>query len=220
MNELPIEESRAQAIDRLVAGDLCEQEREELLKWFDEEPTRWRGCALAFLEAQLWQETFAATASPTPRIPVLPTPKKTRVRLRVLAAAAAVLLAFGLGLFSSLSRTMLEQAQVGVPSVAPLVVDRGNDGLPSHLAAQQTFAVVRVMSKGTEPREIHVPLVEGARLANSPVELPEAVQAQLERRGFHLEQRRRFVEVRLEDGRYALIPIDQYQVKYVGQRSS
>lgn len=43
-------------IDRLVAGELAEHDRRSLLAWLDEEPTRWRACALAFLEAQAWEE--------------------------------------------------------------------------------------------------------------------------------------------------------------------
>src|SRR5437773_7780048 len=45
-------------IDRLVSGDLEETRRQELLAWLEEHPDRWRKCALAFLEAQLWRQAF------------------------------------------------------------------------------------------------------------------------------------------------------------------
>lgn len=53
----------AQQIDRLVGGDLNDQERRELLTWMDAEPLRWRRCAYAFLEAQVIREAFATIGS-------------------------------------------------------------------------------------------------------------------------------------------------------------
>jgi hypothetical protein len=52
--------SPTQCIDRLVTGDLNDAQRFELLAWLDEEPTRWRRCGLAFLEAQVLREALAA----------------------------------------------------------------------------------------------------------------------------------------------------------------
>jgi hypothetical protein len=42
-------------IDRLVAGELTEVERRELLLSLESEPDGWRRCALAFLEDQAWR---------------------------------------------------------------------------------------------------------------------------------------------------------------------
>jgi hypothetical protein len=55
----PIHGALAAQIDRLVSGDLHEGDRRSLLAWLDEEPTRWRACALAFLEAQVWEQAAA-----------------------------------------------------------------------------------------------------------------------------------------------------------------
>ncbi len=52
----------AAQLDRLVSGDLPEPDRRSLLAWLDEEPTRWRACALAFLEAQVFEQATAPSA--------------------------------------------------------------------------------------------------------------------------------------------------------------
>src|SRR5436309_2581424 len=57
---------RDQFIDRLVAGDLDEDRRRDLLAWLDDEPVRWRGCALAFLEVQMWEQAFGNVVSGGP----------------------------------------------------------------------------------------------------------------------------------------------------------
>ena len=49
---LPLDDSR---FDRLVDGELSEEERRELLAGLDAEPGGWRRCALAFLESQCWK---------------------------------------------------------------------------------------------------------------------------------------------------------------------
>ena len=43
-------------LDLLVDGELTPGERRELLTRLDEQPEGWRRCALAFLEAQAWQQ--------------------------------------------------------------------------------------------------------------------------------------------------------------------
>jgi hypothetical protein len=50
--------------DRLVDGELAESERRQLLATLDDEAGGWRRCALAFLEAQCWRESFDALRSP------------------------------------------------------------------------------------------------------------------------------------------------------------
>jgi hypothetical protein len=46
--------------DRLVDDELCEEERRELLGRLESEPGGWRRCAMAFLEAQCWQQSLGA----------------------------------------------------------------------------------------------------------------------------------------------------------------
>ena len=52
----------ASQIDLLVDGELPAEARRALLSRLDASPDGWRRCALAFLEAQAWRESFAGAA--------------------------------------------------------------------------------------------------------------------------------------------------------------
>ncbi|HEV3167154.1 MAG TPA: hypothetical protein VGZ22_24310 [Isosphaeraceae bacterium] len=95
-------------LDRLVDGELTEAERRTVLSQLETDPLGWRRCALAFLEAQAWRETFGsltvegASSIAGARLdePVGSVPKPSVVRRwgrARLAAAAGLLLAFTLG---------------------------------------------------------------------------------------------------------------------------
>jgi hypothetical protein len=60
--------------DLLVDGELSEEKRRELLSRLDDEPTGWRRCALAFLQAQSWREACGKVASPDVHQPGSPEP--------------------------------------------------------------------------------------------------------------------------------------------------
>src|SRR5262245_26067234 len=98
-----------QQLDRLVDGELSEPERRELLSRFDREPDGWRRLALAFLEAQSWQESArdrdaADSKSPVMLKPTAPPSFHARQKSKLsrlgapLAMAASFLVAFTLGL--------------------------------------------------------------------------------------------------------------------------
>jgi hypothetical protein len=53
----------AARFDRLVDGEMSEEERKNLLASLDNEPGGWRHCALAFLEAQCWKDTLGGLAA-------------------------------------------------------------------------------------------------------------------------------------------------------------
>jgi anti-sigma factor RsiW len=92
--------------DRLVDGELSETERGELLARLDDEPNGWRRCALAFLEAQCWKESFrgleieAAKQTQNAGAPeITPRPDKSAIlrsrrlaRLQTASAMAACLM--------------------------------------------------------------------------------------------------------------------------------
>ena len=95
----------------------------------------------------------------------------------------------------------------------------------SQHAPVQTFAVLKVATKDSGTREVHIPVLDGPAsnerwMRPEPEAIPEYVQRQLERHGYQLQQRRRFLQVQLEDGRQAVIPVDQYQVSLAGHGSS
>jgi hypothetical protein len=127
--------------DRLVDGELSEAERRDFLASMDDEPEGWRKCALAFLEAQTWRESFGeltrgkskSSALPTPPKPLLAVPlasprsQKTKKTLgamgTVLAMSACFLVALGLG--SWMLRSPSGSSSLGPSS--PMFAGTGNN---------------------------------------------------------------------------------------------
>src|SRR5262245_35380428 len=93
-------------LDRLVCGELDETARGRVLAWLEQDPSRWRVCALAFLEAQTWSQALGdrsvATVSPLLPVSAAASPASQtdgrRGIVRRVLTAAAVLVAFGMGL--------------------------------------------------------------------------------------------------------------------------
>ncbi len=52
-----------ETLDRLVDGELSDEEERALLARLDQIPDGWRRCAGAFLEARCWQRTAQSLAS-------------------------------------------------------------------------------------------------------------------------------------------------------------
>ena len=92
----------AALLDRLVDGELGEADRRAVLVALDGEAGGWKRCALAFLEAQAWQEAARAEsaqgAAPETTAP-LSGPWHLRLR-QIVAVAAAVAVAFCVGFAS------------------------------------------------------------------------------------------------------------------------
>src|SRR5262245_37907733 len=141
-------------IDRLVAGDLHDSERRNLLVWLDEDPDRWRACALAFLEAQSWELAATDLLDPasTPRTPgVCGGPSAARSTsasktdslsvLRALAIAVSLALAFAAGI---LLDHRLSRLPVGI---APPVAERS--GVPAVKAQSPTEPLLATVAVRT-----------------------------------------------------------------------
>jgi hypothetical protein len=196
-------------LDLLVDGELSDAERRELLAWCEREPDGWRRCALAFLEAQDWSSVLgslagvsrSAAASERTETSTRAAGGRTHVRSNpfwnvrqwgtMLAMAASVVLAFTLGLWI---RDAGEAGQIAPP------------GPPA----------VNVVSNGESfsSEETRVPVAEVDGW--TPVEaVPDHVRQALERLGHQVEQQRRLVPYRLDDGRRVVIPVDQVDVRPV-----
>lgn len=79
--ELTPEDERL--LDLLVDGELDDTRRRQLLMTFEEKPSGWRRCALAFLEAQSWGGSFKSLLQERPAAPSEPAEQ------RALAMASA-----------------------------------------------------------------------------------------------------------------------------------
>ncbi len=94
-------------LDRLVSGELDEQDRGPVLAWLEEDPRRWRLCGLLFLESQTWSQALVewpcgnlTKAKPVTTRAVVADKSQNRRRqiLNVAILAASVLLSFLFGL--------------------------------------------------------------------------------------------------------------------------
>ncbi len=231
----PIKDSR---FDRLVDGELSEQERRDLLGRLDQDPNGWRRCALAFLESQCWKQTFGETVSRS--VSSKPPYKTIRTahspwtgRLGVLAAmAASFLFAFWIGSLvqrSSVdeiagpSGTMGQIASTIAPStpVQPVIEQNANTAgiIPPKQTPSTPWQTVTVSAPAGSA--IRVPARERDQidpqwLQSLPTAVPDNVLQAFNRTGHEIEQHRELVPVPLNDGRQLVMPVDQVDVHYVG----
>jgi len=225
--------------DLLVDGELSEARRRELLLGLDDEPNGWRRCALAFLEAQAWKEDFSPIApapqpEKRPAVASRPGPSwLSRHGGTLLAMAASFLVALVLGmqmhgLFSSPGPTASppvelagrEPQGIGEAAISPespQPPDDENDrpeerptvpGIPWRMVRTDSFQLPPAV-----PRE----RIDDGWLDSLPPAIPEAVVRQWENDGHRVERNRELVPYRMPDGRQLVVPIDKYQVHYVGR---
>lgn len=226
--------------DRLVDGELAEADRRKLLQSLDRQPTGWRQCALAFLEAQSWRDLLgvggaeaghetapdAAAETPAERsetVSLAAAPSATsgperrrlpRHWLWIGEMAASFLVAFSLGLWirGGLTTTTTTTRPTGPFAVAPRSVDGG----------QTRTVEVIAEGAGGQVEKMQVPLVDNSRAgwwqSQPAAVVPEEVRRAVERSGLQIRQERKYFPVQLPDGRRALVPIDQIDVVPMGDR--
>jgi hypothetical protein len=239
----------ANSFDRLVDGELSDSERRSLLASLDTKPEGWRRCALAFLEAQTWRESFDDLAHALRGTPTLPTPgssppspKQRKKPLgamgTVMAMSACFLLALGLGgwIFhgprgNSLappSNLIVNNGHPSAISPLPAVANGGNGTIsqPKSLASTP-WQMVQLRAPGitgnNEP--LQLPALPRDRLdedffSTVPNPLPDGVRQAFERTGHEVHTHRELVPVQLKDGRQLIVPIDQVDVQYNGHRAN
>ena len=226
MNTINFGESTQLWLDRLACGELDETTRKSLFTWLDAEPLRWRGCALAILEAQTWNESLAGITLADDRETCgreLRRGQETRAermafRWAPLASLAAVLLiAFTLG---ALSRGWWA-FQVDA------IVE--NKQLPAHehgIGEEQAGPLMATVSLPSElgseiPATLQIP-VRSVRDSGSQASIPisEFERHKWERLGYQLTKERRYLPAQLPDGKKVVVPVDQVKANYVGSKVS
>lgn len=240
MNDFTPEQSDARQLDRLVDGELNASERQALLLRLESEPGGWRRCALAFLEAQCWRDGLDAILRPEQ--PMRITPAAISVALpnqrrwnptTFFAMAASFLLAFGLGLFV---RRDANPALPGAASLAgataavePFNEAGGFAGVVPGSRALAGAPAPRVMLKlastgeGVAQQEVPLPVLAPEELSRQwsnhvGAALPAEMLRQLGRLGHRVQRVRELVPVRLDDGTPAEVPVEGFQIHYVGDR--
>ena len=197
-------------LDRLVTGELAENDRRSLLAWLDEDAGRWRMCALAFLEIQMWEAATAASPAAKP----LPTKEPAvlarvspsrRAWPRVFSAAAAAALLFLAGYGSAL----LNARAVRTPATAQPQLPRAAGPLTASVALPTNFSP-------DLPAQLQIPILPEYGKAPPAEALSDYERLQLERRGFEVHQELRYLSARLPDGTRVLVPVNKIQVKLKG----
>ena len=203
--------------DRLVDGELSEEDRRGLLSQLEREPGGWRRCALAFLEAQAWKREFAALLSPPVEAAAKPRPAGSpwwnRHAGTVLAMAGSFLIALMLGLHLS--------GHDITTAVTPLT-PHGRQ--PAEAAsASNPWQMVTLTARGGG-NALQLPAIKADRLdeawlRNIPAPVsPDLLQA-LQESGHRVQQRRGLLPVEMNDGRRLVVPVNQVDINYVGRPS-
>ncbi len=231
---------RRRQLDRLVDGELPAGEYHVLLQQLDREPSGWRECAMAFLEAQALQQEFCSLQdNMSERIVArqldiersIDDSQATRLARVALAIAATIAIAFASGAWW----------QSGQPTkqdfVAPEFANNAHVmPRPSHADVRQpidrdlphrqgvptehlTFVVDR--ANGQSDR-FELPVYEANdRVARELLQdrspMPEDVERELRNSGFNVRSQRKWTPVRLRDGRRAFFPVDQLDITPVSR---
>jgi hypothetical protein len=232
-------------LDRIIDGDLSPAELRRAIDRLESEPDGWKRCALAFLEAQCWRESFQRIDAHSPALregagrfrPPSPLPQRSSAAWRRFALAAGIAgLAFVLGWTARPDRIARPPGS-GIPPALD-IVDRSER--PESLPARETTAAVEPspddgvfadpmppirtvgrMRLGSTDNSPTVPILAGPGIdddwvKNQPLPITEHEQALLEQKGYEVDQFRRLITGRLGDGRIVEIPVDRVQLRYKG----
>lgn len=233
-DDLPILDDAT--LDLLVDGELSSADRRELLARLDSIPDGWRRCAMAFLEAQTWRQEFRTLSwksQPGQATPSSMTRPERRRRLNLralgtaLAMAASFLLALGASFLlrnswypaspkdaSEQVATNNGQMQPGSPSPSPRTVQGPARG------AWQTVSVP--VGDGTESLQLPAAersTVDDAWVNNLPSAIPQEMLREWKRNGHQVDVERRLMPFPMKDGRQLVVPVDQVDVHFVGDKS-
>jgi hypothetical protein len=218
-------------LDRLVDGELSEADRRELLLQLEHEPEGWRRCALAFLEAQCWEQELTLVArapehSAAPTVaasqalaqPAAPASQRSTWRQYVattLAVGACFLIAMALGtMFRGGHGPGTSQVEVATRSFPLSTTQSANPWQVVTLAAQSPSGEKETVNIPAVPRDA----VDENSLQQSVV-LPPGVQRAFEQAGHRVLQRRQIVRVQIDSGHWLMVPVNQVEIQYDGHGS-
>jgi hypothetical protein len=218
-------------LDRLVDGELGQDERRELLAALDDEPGAWRRCALAFLESQTWRWQLLRLAKDplahTPgahAVPLRSTARRARFWAGCLAIAASLLVSFGLGLRFQSAGRLLEadnrvpqsdqttRAPVAEVQFAP---QKGDETLVSNDLDQNDTITLALNDGENAEREIRVPVSEadaGQNWSESESAMPTELLQSLLQAGLEVRRRQQWMPIDLSDGRRLIVPIEEIEI--------
>ncbi|HUS40433.1 MAG TPA: hypothetical protein VMX74_13355 [Pirellulales bacterium] len=229
------------AMDLLVDGEMEEEQRKQLLSALDYTPDGWRQLALAFVEAQTLRLELGAMidqpegvsikensiqGSSVQRAAVTPRPSFwSRRAVVILATAASFLVALSLGLLLRPGKS---------PSGAGAMIASPVDQLNSEPIARSATrgSIPAVVGQEVPPNDVERSVsVDDDNLFLSVREgqtdedvwshvktsaLPPHIRKLLEQLGHRVEVRRTEVTRGLPDGRRVTVPVEEFDVQFVG----
>ncbi|MBI3838753.1 MAG: hypothetical protein HY288_12580 [Planctomycetia bacterium] len=225
LNEFRGDEGRV--LDRLVDGELSQDQRRDLLAGLDDEPGAWRRCALAFLEAQTWrwqlsrlavEPLVAHTTALTSPSPVESRKNRRSLWGMCLAIAASLVVAFGLG---------VKYQSAGQPLQANNSLPQSHEPEPGQLAetdwaadegdGQDGETITLTLADGADgEREIRLPVTNAAEgdqeLLESESALPAGLLRSLQQAGLEVNRQHRYMPIDLSDGRRLIVPIEEIEI--------
>ena len=194
-------------LDRLVDGELSPEEASQLIRALEETPDGWKQCALAFLEAQAWQQTLQPLAA-SPQNPPTHYRRATSGRWRnsVLAGLttlAALLLGILLGSRLEPDTPKWHQAKQALNSPKP---SADGASLSSSVSRDDgPWQLVVDSSAGRAVVPVYSPTDQ--RLAQAWREDSGLWWTALREAGAPIDERQRWYGVALERGRQVWLPV-------------
>jgi hypothetical protein len=222
-------------LDLLVDDELGDDRRRELLARIEASPDGWRQCALAFLESQAWRRSLrrAAREASSPGCEAdRATPVRSSYRPArhwmgtVLAMAASFLAAFALALtWRGVPGQPGASRPVDLAASSPRSGDRAETPVgpvDTAVPGASELQMVTLSVDGAEGKQsIEVPVIPADRydpnwLGDQPSAVPAEVLRALRQSGHRVDQRRNLVPVEMQDGSRLFVPVDQFDVRYMG----
>ena len=226
--------------ERLVDGELSGKEYQELLTSCEEDPRRWRRCALAFLEAQAWGREFrglekdisgysyndtescvrtagqAGSGTQTlvdNRVSLPPVSLGQKRLVRSLTLAACLLIAFFLGFLLPKNSDPIEVAS---PEIQPNV-----ESFAEELPAQDSLSYITLVidgPAGSPQQRFQLPVIQTDEsidqlLSSQSSSIPPALLSVLKNLGHEVHREREFLPVTLEDGRNIIVPVENLRIR-------
>jgi hypothetical protein len=223
-------------LDRLVDGELSQNQRRELLAALDDAPGAWRRCALAFLEAQSWRwqlsrlavEPLVAQTTVSAGVGVARlASQKNRRSLWAMcpAIAASLLVAFGLGVRYQSAGKLLEASNAANPvplsdETAQAQLAQTNWAQAEGVAESDTQGgetIALTLADGAdEESEIQLPVTSAAKddseWVQSESALPAGLLQSLQQAGLEVNRQYRYMPIDLSDGRRLIVPIEEIEI--------
>ena len=217
-------------IDRLVTGELTDEQRRAVMEWCNEDPIRWRQCALAFLEAQTWQQGLASwtmegnsSIPATTSVELNPKPS-TRPPTNWKVLVASIAIAFFLGVLVRDPQLFPRKEQQPTTTARPILPANTHQESPDIQAVAKvspnyvTVPVRTSLSPNViSTLRIPVDLAEKPAMPAAQPDVPDYVKRQWEKRGYQIANTERFLSAHLPDGRDVVVPVSGVEVKYVGR---